>query len=67
MLASGRLSVELIDREDALGPVVDSWRRLAADRGNAFVTPGWYVAALRKLHPPEAVPPWSFSATTTEA
>jgi CelD/BcsL family acetyltransferase involved in cellulose biosynthesis len=44
------LNVELIDREDALGPVVDAWRRLAAARGNAFVTPEWYFAALRTLH-----------------
>jgi CelD/BcsL family acetyltransferase involved in cellulose biosynthesis len=36
--------------------VVDSWRRLAADRGNAFVTPEWYFAALRKLHPAGSSP-----------
>lgn len=50
MLPSGALKVELIDREDALGQVVEPWRRLAASRGSAFVTPEWYLAALRTLH-----------------
>lgn len=49
MLPSGALRVELIDREDALGQVVEPWRRLAASRGSAFVTPEWYLAALRTL------------------
>jgi CelD/BcsL family acetyltransferase involved in cellulose biosynthesis len=44
------LNVELIDREDDLGSVIDPWRRLAAARGNAFVTPEWYLAALKTLH-----------------
>jgi CelD/BcsL family acetyltransferase involved in cellulose biosynthesis len=44
------LSVEVIDREGALVPVLDEWRRLAALRGNAFVTPEWYLAALNTLH-----------------
>jgi CelD/BcsL family acetyltransferase involved in cellulose biosynthesis len=30
--------------------VADSWRSLAAGRGNAFVTPEWYSAALKTLH-----------------
>ena len=50
MLPTGGLNLELIDREDALAPVIDSWRSLAAARGNAFVTPEWYLAALRTLH-----------------
>src|SRR6478672_4041902 len=50
MLPTGGLNLELIDREDGLGPVIDSWRSLAAARGNAFVTPEWYLAALRTLH-----------------
>ncbi|HEY7151920.1 MAG TPA: GNAT family N-acetyltransferase, partial [Solirubrobacterales bacterium] len=50
MLPTGGLNLELIDREDALGPVIEPWRSLAAGRGNAFVTPEWYLAALRTLH-----------------
>jgi CelD/BcsL family acetyltransferase involved in cellulose biosynthesis len=50
MLPTGGLNLELIDREDGLGPVIDSWRSLATARGNAFVTPEWYLAALRTLH-----------------
>ncbi len=50
MVPTGGLKVELIDREDALGPVLESWRRLAVARGNAFVTPDWYLTALRTLH-----------------
>lgn len=50
MLPTGGLNLELIDREDALAPVIDSWRSIAAARGNAFVTPEWYLAALRTLH-----------------
>jgi CelD/BcsL family acetyltransferase involved in cellulose biosynthesis len=44
------LSVEVIDKADDLAPVLDAWRRLAAARGNAFVTPEWYLAALKALH-----------------
>ena len=40
------LTVEVIDREGALAPVLDEWRRLAVARGNAFLTPEWYLAAL---------------------
>jgi CelD/BcsL family acetyltransferase involved in cellulose biosynthesis len=50
MHSTSGLEVELIDREDALGQVIGSWRRLAADRGNAFITPEWYLAATRTLH-----------------
>jgi CelD/BcsL family acetyltransferase involved in cellulose biosynthesis len=45
------LNVELVDRKDALGSVIGPWRRLAVARGNAFVTPEWYLAALQKIHP----------------
>ncbi|OLE35432.1 MAG: hypothetical protein AUG48_10660 [Actinobacteria bacterium 13_1_20CM_3_68_9] len=44
------MSVEVIDKADDLAPVLDAWRRLAAARGNAFVTPEWYLAALKALH-----------------
>jgi CelD/BcsL family acetyltransferase involved in cellulose biosynthesis len=47
--------VEVIDRKDALTPVLDAWRRLAVARGNAFVTPEWYLAVLDALHG-DAVP-----------
>jgi CelD/BcsL family acetyltransferase involved in cellulose biosynthesis len=50
MHSSSGFKVELIDSEDALGQVVGSWRRLAAARGNAFVTPEWYLAAIKTLH-----------------
>jgi CelD/BcsL family acetyltransferase involved in cellulose biosynthesis len=50
MLSTNGLKVELIDRQDALEGVLDSWRRLAAARGNAFVTPEWYLAAIGTLH-----------------
>ena len=40
----------MIDREGALAPVLDEWRRLAVARGNAFLTPEWYLAALDILH-----------------
>jgi CelD/BcsL family acetyltransferase involved in cellulose biosynthesis len=50
MLSTDGFEVELVDREDGLGQVADSWRRLAAQRGNAFVTPEWYSAAISTLH-----------------
>ena len=50
MHSTSGFKVELIDTEDALGQVMGSWRRLAAERGNAFVTPEWYLAAIRTLH-----------------
>ncbi len=49
------LSAEVIDNQNALGPVLEAWRRLAAARGNAFVTPEWYLASLNTLHR-DAVP-----------
>jgi CelD/BcsL family acetyltransferase involved in cellulose biosynthesis len=50
MHSTSGFKVELIDTEDALGQVVGSWRRLAAARGNAFVTPEWYLTAIKTLH-----------------
>jgi CelD/BcsL family acetyltransferase involved in cellulose biosynthesis len=44
------VNLEVIDNANALAPVLDPWRRLAAARGNAFVTPEWYLAALNALH-----------------
>jgi CelD/BcsL family acetyltransferase involved in cellulose biosynthesis len=49
-LPPGGLNVELIAGEEALGAIADPWRRLAAARGNAFVTPEWYLAALNTVH-----------------
>jgi CelD/BcsL family acetyltransferase involved in cellulose biosynthesis len=51
MHSTSGFKVELIDTEDALGQVMGAWRRLAAERGNAFVTPEWYSAAIKTLHP----------------
>ena len=50
-LPTDRLNVELIDREDALGARDGLLALVAAARGNAFVTPEWYRAALSTLHP----------------
>ncbi len=36
----------MIGGEDALGAVAEPWRQLATARGNAFVTPEWFRAAL---------------------
>jgi CelD/BcsL family acetyltransferase involved in cellulose biosynthesis len=47
--------VEVMNSEEALEPVLDPWRRLAAVRGNAFITPEWYLATLHALHG-DAVP-----------
>src|SRR5919201_5013464 len=55
-MIADRLTVEIIDREDALGPILDRWRRLAAARGNAFITPEWYMAALHGPLHDEASP-----------
>ena len=49
MVPTGGLKVELIDRRTPSDPF-DSWRRLAVARGNAFVTPDWYLTALQTLH-----------------
>lgn len=50
MPSTNGFKVELIDRQEALGEVIDPWRRLAVERGNAFVTPEWYLAASKTLH-----------------
>jgi CelD/BcsL family acetyltransferase involved in cellulose biosynthesis len=49
-LGGAVLNLEVIDNVEALAPVLDRWRRLAVARGNAFVTPEWYLAALESLH-----------------
>lgn len=41
------IAVELIDDEPGLAGVIPDWRRLAEARGNAFLTPEWFLASLR--------------------
>jgi CelD/BcsL family acetyltransferase involved in cellulose biosynthesis len=53
--ADASLTVEVIDREEELGPLVPRWRDLAAARRCVFATPDWYLAAMRWLHR-DAVP-----------
>jgi CelD/BcsL family acetyltransferase involved in cellulose biosynthesis len=48
-------TVEVLTDEDALAEAVEPWRRLAELRGNAFVSPDWFLAARRRLEP-EAAP-----------
>jgi CelD/BcsL family acetyltransferase involved in cellulose biosynthesis len=40
----------VITDSHGLEPLLDPWRRLAQSRGNAFVSPEWYLAALECLH-----------------
>jgi CelD/BcsL family acetyltransferase involved in cellulose biosynthesis len=47
-------TVEVIGDEDALAGVIEPWRRLAELRGNAFVSPDWYLVARRCLDPAAA-------------
>lgn len=42
----GDLSVELVGEEAGLAALTPDWRRLAELRGNAFLTPEWFLAAL---------------------
>jgi CelD/BcsL family acetyltransferase involved in cellulose biosynthesis len=44
MHGSGRVSAEVISELARIGTIEDEWRRLAVDRGNAFLTPEWYRA-----------------------
>lgn len=44
-------NVEVIGDEDALAEVIEPWRRLAESRGNAFVSPDWFLTARRCLDP----------------
>src|SRR5687768_13025687 len=37
----------VIDSEAGLAPITERWRELAEIRGNAFVTPEWFLAAVR--------------------
>jgi CelD/BcsL family acetyltransferase involved in cellulose biosynthesis len=53
--ADARLSVDVVDCEEELGPLVQRWRELAAARQCVFATPDWYLTAMRWLHP-DAVP-----------
>jgi CelD/BcsL family acetyltransferase involved in cellulose biosynthesis len=46
-----RAEVEVITDTHGLEPLLEPWRRLAQSRGNAFVSPEWYLAALEWLHP----------------
>lgn len=39
-------AVTVIDSRAGLDPIADRWRELAELRGNAFVTPEWFFAAL---------------------
>jgi CelD/BcsL family acetyltransferase involved in cellulose biosynthesis len=55
VIADASLSVEVVDREEELGPLVPRWRELAAARQCLFATPDWYLSAMRWLHP-DAVP-----------
>jgi CelD/BcsL family acetyltransferase involved in cellulose biosynthesis len=48
--ADASLSVEVVDREEELGPLVRRWRELAAARQCVFATPDWYLSAMRYLH-----------------
>lgn len=48
-------TVEVIEADEALRPLLEPWRGLAAARGCAFATPEWFFAALETLHP-EAAP-----------
>lgn len=36
---------------EALEPILDGWRALAELRGNAFITPEWFLAAIEHLEP----------------
>ncbi len=43
------MSVDVIASVDGVAPVLDAWRSLAEARGSAFVTPEWYLSALRDV------------------
>jgi CelD/BcsL family acetyltransferase involved in cellulose biosynthesis len=47
-------TVEVIEADEALGPLLDPWRELAVARGSAFATPEWFLAAREALHPDAA-------------
>lgn len=52
---ASRLTTEVVDRWEDLEPLSDRWREWAVARGNAFLTPEWYLTALE--HFPEAGEP----------
>jgi CelD/BcsL family acetyltransferase involved in cellulose biosynthesis len=43
------LRAEIVEDASELLGLADEWRRLATERGNAFVTPEWFFAALRTV------------------
>ncbi len=47
-------TVDLIESDEALGPLLEAWRGLAVARGCAFMTPEWFLAAREALHPDAA-------------
>lgn len=47
--ARNPLQAEIVADERELLAVADEWRRLACERGNAFVTPEWFFAALHTV------------------
>jgi CelD/BcsL family acetyltransferase involved in cellulose biosynthesis len=48
-VAPADLRVEVVTSNDQLRELSGDWRRLATSRGNAFVTPEWFFAALRTV------------------
>jgi CelD/BcsL family acetyltransferase involved in cellulose biosynthesis len=45
------MTVQVIEADEALGPLLEPWRDLAVARGCAFATPEWFLAAREALHP----------------
>jgi CelD/BcsL family acetyltransferase involved in cellulose biosynthesis len=43
------MSAQVISGLEGLAPVVEAWRQLAESAGNPFITPDWYLAALRTV------------------
>jgi CelD/BcsL family acetyltransferase involved in cellulose biosynthesis len=43
------MGAEVITGAEGLGPILDPWRRLAESTGNPFITPDWYLVALRTV------------------
>ena len=41
---NGPASVEILGEDDELARIAEPWRELAESRGNAFVTPEWFMA-----------------------
>jgi len=64
MLPTGGLNLEFMDREDGPRPHDRLVAVLATARGNAFVTPEWYLAATGHFTP-GALPRWWSLAIVT--